>query len=186
MVVGGGPLAQSKIESLHRAGAHVLVIAPEATAKIQKLAERGELRWRVRKFAAPDLRGACLAVAATNSPNVNEAVFLACRRAKVLCNVVDVPEHCDFFYPAVVRRDPLQIAISTGGASPALAARLRRELEQQFGPEYSRWLRVLARQRRKILESALPLKTKRALLHRMVSREEWEKFLAQRKARKAT
>ena len=183
VVIGAGRIAQGKVQSLCRAGAQVTVVAPQATARLQKMAREKKLRWIPRRFRAGDVVGATLVVAATNSPAVHEAVFQACRRARVLCNVVDDPERCDFFYPAVVRRDPLQIAISTAGASPMLASRLRRELEQQFGPQYARWLRQITATRRGIIESALPPKEKRARLHTLSSADALAEFV--RKERKA-
>jgi precorrin-2 dehydrogenase/sirohydrochlorin ferrochelatase len=177
VVVGAGPLAESKIASLLDAGAQVVVIAPEATPGVQELAAAGKLRWLNRPFAAGDLNEAFLVVAATGSPESDEAVFREGRQSGVLCNAVDDPPRCDFYYGAVVRRGPLQIAISTGGASPALAARLRRELEEQFGPEYQNWLLHLAERRREILAAHLSPEQKRQELEGMASRASFEQFI---------
>jgi precorrin-2 dehydrogenase/sirohydrochlorin ferrochelatase len=181
VVIGAGPLAEAKIESLLRTGAVVAVIAPEATPEVQRLAATGKLHWLRRTFAESDLAGAFLAVAATASQEVNEAVFQHCRRLSVLCNAVDDPARCDFFYGAVVRRGALQIAISTGGASPALAARLRRELEEQFGGEYESWLAYVAERRRQILRAQLAPDEKKAELERLASRAGLDEFLASRR-----
>jgi precorrin-2 dehydrogenase/sirohydrochlorin ferrochelatase len=186
LVVGAGTVAESKIDSLLRAGAQVLVVAPAATPRVRTLAAEGRLQWRERVFADSDLAGACLAVAATNSEAGNEAVFDACRRQGILCNAVDDPSHCDFFYGAVVRRGALQIAISTGGSSPGLASRIRQELEAQFGPEYEPWLAHVAEQRRQILAAELPSDRKRAELERVSSRSSFEEFLATRNLNPAT
>ena len=102
---------------------------------------------------------------------MNQTVFREARRRGVLCNAVDDPEHCDFYYPAVVRRGALQLAISTGGLSPALAQRLRRELEEQFGPEYAEWVEQLGRSRQQILARDLKPEDRRKLLHELASRE---------------
>jgi siroheme synthase-like protein len=169
LVVGGGPLAESKLEALLRSGARVVVVAPEATRRITVLARSGKLEWLPRRFAVADVKGAFLAVAATNSPDANHKVFAACSRRRVLCNVVDDPERCEFYYPAVVRRGMLQIAISTGGASPALARRLRQQLEREFGPDYALWLRHLAQQRRKLQQAPMPGNERRAALDRISS-----------------
>jgi precorrin-2 dehydrogenase/sirohydrochlorin ferrochelatase len=177
VVVGAGALAESKIASLLDAGADVVVIAPEATPGVQQLATAGKLRWLNRPFAAGDLSEAFLVVAATGSPEADETVFQEGRHFGVLCNTVDDPPRCDFFYGAVVRRGPLQIAISTGGASPALAARLRRELEEQFGPEYQNWLLHLAQRRRAILAAHLPPEQKRQELEGIASRASFERFI---------
>jgi precorrin-2 dehydrogenase/sirohydrochlorin ferrochelatase len=181
VVIGAGPLAESKIESLLRAGAQVVVVAPEATGRVQELAAADKLRWRRRTFTDSDLADAFLAVAATSSPEINEAVFHQCRLRGVLCNAVDDPDHCDFFYPAVVQRGDLQVAISTGGTSPALAARLRQELEEQFAPEYAGWLAQVAERRRQILAAQLAPERKKVELERIASRASFEEFLASRR-----
>jgi len=152
VVVGAGKIAAAKVEGLLSCGAKVVVIAPRAVRQIRARAGAGELLWRSRRFSARELKGAFLAVAATDSPSTNESVFRKCQAHGVLCNSVDDPEHCDFFYPAVLRRGPLQIAISTSGRSPALAARLRRELSRQFGPEWSAVVELAGKKRQEILK----------------------------------
>ncbi len=161
VVVGAGRVAAAKAAGLLRHGAEVVVVAPNAVRWIREKARAGKLVWRRRAFSARDLRRAFLVVAATDSVASNHAVFRACQARGVLCNVVDDPEHCDFFYPAVVRRGPLQIAISTSGNSPALAARLRKELERQFGPEWGAFVEHIGRIRQQLLSASMPLKKKR-------------------------
>jgi precorrin-2 dehydrogenase/sirohydrochlorin ferrochelatase len=112
-----------------------------------------------------------LVVAATNRAEVNEAVFREAQRRGVLCNAVDDPSRCDFYYPAVVRRGELQIAISTGGLSPALAQRLRRDLELQFGAEYETWIEHLGRLRHRLRKSSISRVRQVELLHAAASRE---------------
>ena len=126
IVIGAGNLAESKIESLQAAHAKVTVIAPEARPRIVDLAGAGEVEWLQREYAEGDLTGHFLVVAATNNPAVNRAVYKEATEKNVLCNAVDDPPFCDFYFPSVVRRGDLQIAISTAGASPALAQRLRK------------------------------------------------------------
>ena len=180
LVVGAGQVAASKAETLLAAGAQVIVVAPRAGEWVQERARAARLTWHRREFAPRDLDGAFLAVAATDSPAVNEAVFRASAERGVLCNVVDDPEHCDFFYPAVVRRGDLQIAISTSGQSPALAHRLRVELEQQFGPEYERWVEHVGRQRREILARNMTEKDRHRLLDQIASRAAYEELVRAR------
>jgi precorrin-2 dehydrogenase len=180
IVVGAGEIAASKISALLAAGARVAVVAPEAIALVRELAKEQKLAWQARAFVAADVENAFLAVAATDSSAVNESVFRACAERGVLCNVVDDPERCDFFYPAVVRRGALQIAISTGGHSPALAHRLRVELEHQFGAEYEGWLEEVGRARRDILAGNLPEDERQRLLEQIASRDEYEKYVARR------
>jgi len=118
-----------------------------------------------------------LCVAATDSETVNHTIFDEAHKRGALCNVVDDPDYCDFFYPAVVRRGALQIAISTSGLSPALAHRLRVELERQFGPDYEKWIEQVGRQRREILARDMPEAERRALLERIAGHEAFEEFL---------
>src|SRR5580698_11161264 len=177
VVVGGGVIAESKIQSLLAAEAHVVVVAPEVTETVVAWARAGQIEWQVKAFATDDLCGAFLVVAGTSSPQVNHEVFQQCEAEGILCNVVDDPEFCHFYYPAVLRRGALQIAISTEGQSPALAQRLRRELEAQFGPEYEQWLERLGAARKFLRsEGKDPEETKR-LLHQLASAEMFEQFL---------
>src|SRR2546430_16479889 len=150
LVVGAGTVAEGKIGSLLLAGDTVRVVAPKANVAVQEWARIGVMRWESREFCLLDLDGVFLVIAATSSNEVNGSVFREAQRRNVLCNVVDDPEHCDFYYPAVVRRGDLQLAISTNGHSPALAQRIRRELEVQFGPEYGEWLEELGKIRQQL------------------------------------
>jgi precorrin-2 dehydrogenase/sirohydrochlorin ferrochelatase len=176
LVVGAGGIAESKIESLVQAGAKVRVVAPEATPKVRAWARRRKIAWQRRRFRAKDLKGMFLVVAATPSPELHERIFRLTRRGDVLCNIVDVPRLCDFYYPAVVRRGALQIAISTAGQSPALAQRLRKELEGQFGPEYERWLTHIGKIRQKMQGGRLGAEERKRLLHELVSTEGFHRF----------
>ena len=177
LVVGAGNVAQPKIESLLRAGARVRVIAPQAARSVAAWARSGRVHWEAREFAPADLDGAFLVIAGTSSPELHAQILRLARRRGILCNVVDDPERCDFFYPAVVQRGELQIAVSTGGASPALAPRLRKELEKQFGPEYARWLEHLRTAREESRRRGMDLPTRRRRAHRMARRREFEAFL---------
>ena len=163
VVVGAGKVAAGRVEGLLSAGARVVVIGPKAVGRIRVRAKAGELIWRPRRFSPRDLSGAFLAIAATDSPSTNESVFRFSRARRVLCNSVDDPEHCDFYYPAVVRRGPLQIAISTSGRSPALAARLRRELSRQFGQEWGALVERVGKKRQEILRRVPSTQRKRLL-----------------------
>jgi precorrin-2 dehydrogenase / sirohydrochlorin ferrochelatase len=177
LVVGAGRVAAGKIDGLLIHGAQIDVVSPHAVRAIQAQARAGVLAWKKRVFSPKDVKGAFLVIAATNSSIVNGAVFKACRARRVLCNAVDDPEHCDFFYPAVVRRGPLQIAISTNGNLPALAARLRKELEEQFGDEWSAWVEHVGQLRREMLASGMSLKKRRERLLDLASPEAFREFL---------
>jgi precorrin-2 dehydrogenase/sirohydrochlorin ferrochelatase len=174
LVVGAGSVGQPKIRSLLVARAQVRVIAPKAIEAVKGWARAGVIQWEAREFQISDLDGVFLVVAATASRDVNEAIFREARRRNILCNVVDDPEHCDFYYPAVVRRGDLQFAISTGGHSPALAQRLRQELEAQFAPEYAGWVKDLGVVRQQLFASGVTPEVRRLLLHEIASREGFE------------
>ena len=186
VVVGAGKIATAKAAGLLRSGARVVVIGPRATQWIRKQARAGKLQLHAREFTDHDISGALLVVAATSSSVINEAVFRACRTHGVLCNVVDDPEHCDFFYSSLVRRGPLQIAISTAGTSPALARRLRQELEQQFGPEYKAWLEHLGKLRKQVLRQRLSADDRKRLMQRMSSSQALADFIADHTSRRQT
>jgi precorrin-2 dehydrogenase/sirohydrochlorin ferrochelatase len=176
LVVGAGAVAESKIASLLEAGAKILVIAPEATAQVQAWAKSKQITWRQRLFKSSDLEGMFLVVAATSSKEVHEHIFDEATKRGVLCNIVDVPPLCDFYYPAVVQRGALQIAISTSGQSPALAQRLRKQLEEQFGPEYEEWVEQLGMARDKLQSASLDPEERKRLLHEDASEEAFESF----------
>ncbi len=171
LVVGAGKVAEAKIRGLLDARASIEVVAPEAVWQIQKWAWEGVIGWKARAFQATDLDQSSLVIAATSNREVNVEVFRQARLRNVLCNSVDDPENCDFYYPAVVNRGDLQIAISTGGRSPALAQRLRRELEEQFGAEYEPWVADLGKAREQLSAQVLDTDARRKLLHEIASRE---------------
>jgi precorrin-2 dehydrogenase / sirohydrochlorin ferrochelatase len=153
LVVGAGPVGESKIRGLLETGARVQVIAPAVTDQVHDWSELGVVELQKRHFQTSDLDGVFLVVAATSSPVINDLIFSEAQRLNILCNVVDVPDRCDFYYPALVRRGKLQIAISTSGESPTLAQRVKQELEIQFPSEYASWLHKIGRERRELLAS---------------------------------
>lgn len=182
LVVGAGAIAESKISSLLEAGATLSVVAPEATAQVRSWAQSRKLAWHPRPFQPGDLDGMFLVVAATSSNPLHEQIFREASLRGILCNVVDVPELCDFYFPAVVRRGALQIAISTAGQSPALAQRLRKLLEDQFGPEYEAWLAHLGHAREKLFSQQIDPQERKRLLHDLASEQAFLDFLRSRRA----
>ena len=177
VIVGGGAIAEGKISSLLAAGARVRVIAPDVSAGIKDLVKSEKIEWHAKEFKANDLAEAFLVVAATSAPGVNEAVFREADARGLLCNAVDDIQHCHFYYGSVVQRGDLQIAISTNGKSPALAQRLRRELENQFGPEYEQWLEWLGAAREVVRANEGDADSKKAALHQLASQPMFERFL---------
>jgi precorrin-2 dehydrogenase/sirohydrochlorin ferrochelatase len=156
VVVGGGSVGLEKVEGLLACGGDVTLIAPEAEPELRECAREGSIRWEQRCYAGPeDLEGVFIAIAATNETEVNIAVYGDAERRAMLVNVVDVPPLCNFILPAIVRTGPLAIAISTAGASPALAKRMKREIEGQFGEPYAQ-LAVLLNEVRGWAKSTLP------------------------------
>jgi uroporphyrin-III C-methyltransferase/precorrin-2 dehydrogenase/sirohydrochlorin ferrochelatase len=186
LLVGGGAVAEAKMQSLLRCGAEVCVVAPVATPGIREAAGSGRIVWEQRRFAPSDLAGVCLVIGATNSAALHEDIFRRCRQTGILFNAVDEPERCDFYYPAVVRRGALQVAISTGGHSPLLAQRLRRELEERFGPAYGCWVEEIGQQRRELFQAGISPQNRRAILKELSSERAFEEFEARRSSARET
>ncbi len=186
LVVGAGKVGEPKIGGLIDTGARVHVIALEATDAVQQWARAGQITLELRGFAAEDLDGTFLAVVATASRQLNASIYREAERRGILCNVVDVPEYCDFYYPAVVQRGDLQIAISTNGQSPSLAQKLRQQLERQFGLGYAQWVAELGETRRLVLASDLDPQRKSDLLHSLASREALKAALAEQAEQEAS
>ena len=184
LVVGAGTVAESKIASLLEAGGRVRVVAPEATPQVRSWAQSKDIEWHQRPFQPSDLEGMLLVIAATSSTELHERIFDQATKRGVLCNIVDVPALCDFYYPSVVQRGALQIAISTAGQSPALAQRLRKELEVQFGPEYEDWVAQLGEVRDKLFSTKLDPKQRKRRLHEVASEEAFKAFLKSRRKSK--
>ena len=178
LVVGAGNVGELKIAGLLDTGARIRVVALDATPAVRNWAREARIELELRAFQPDDLEGAFLAIVATSSRPLNQRVYDEAQRRSVLCNVVDVPDLCDFFYPSVVRRGDLQIAVSTAGNSPSLAQKIRQQLEKQFGPAYAEWVRELGETRKLILSSDLEKDRKLDLLHSLASRQAVEAALA--------
>ena len=153
LIVGGGPIGERKAAALLEYGACVVVVSPIVTPVLASLAAAGRMEHRARTFLASDVRGCRLVVAATGGPS-DRAVVAAARRRRVLVNAVDRPAWCDVIVPSVLRRGELQIAVSTGGRSPALARDIRRRLEPFFGDEMAEVVEQAGRQRARALARA--------------------------------
>ena len=152
VILGGGTIAQGKIAALRDAGAKITVISPEATDGIRRAAQRGDITFEQREYRDGDLEGAFIAVAATNVWHVNRQIFEEAEAKGVLLNVVDDPDQCSFIAPSIVRRDPITLAVSTGGASPALARKLRETLAEAPALKWADLAGPLGRARRVIKE----------------------------------
>ncbi|MDI7249189.1 MAG: bifunctional precorrin-2 dehydrogenase/sirohydrochlorin ferrochelatase [Bacillota bacterium] len=165
LVVGGGAVAHRKVEECLRAGLEVLVVSPSLAPPLRDLVRQGRIRWRQGEFEPRDVEGTFIVFAAA-TPAVNETVCKAARRAGVLVNVVDCPELSDFISPAVLQRGPVTVAVSTGGASPALAALIRDRIADVVGDEVGEWAEVLASFRRRVQERVGDAAARQDLLRR--------------------
>jgi siroheme synthase-like protein len=171
LVVGAGFIGLEKVESLLRCGASVRVVAPLAVERVRQLSSEGKIEWLDRRYEPEDAAGCDLIIAATNDRGVNRVVFEEASRRSILCNTADDPPLCDFFFASIVQRGPLQIAISTAGQSPALAQRLRREIDAQLPADLGPWLTDLGQLRREVLQAMPAGAERKALLHELAHRE---------------
>lgn len=171
LVVGAGAVALDKINALLTTGLRLRVVAPTALAEVRQLAAEGRLEWIAREFEPADLEGNFVVIAATDAPQVNAEVYRGAVERGILANSVDDVPHCDFFFGSVVRRGGLQIAISTGGESPAVAQRLRREIDAQLPDDLGPWLSALGELRRQVLEAHPRGEERRLLLHDLAARQ---------------
>src|SRR5436190_13322609 len=137
LVVGGGDIGLEKVEGLLACDARVVLVAPDAIEPLRELAAEGSISWERREYRASDLEATFIAIAATNDTDVNIRVYEDAERRAMLVNIVDVPPLCNFILPAIVRTGPLAIAISTAGASPALAKRIKRQIADEYGQPYT-------------------------------------------------
>lgn len=154
--MGAGEIGLQKIKAFLDCGAQVHVVSPEALPDIQQYAREGRVRWSVRGYETSDLDGVTLVIAATDDVELQQRIARESRERRIWVNIVDVPPLCDFIAPAIVRRGDIQIAISTGGAAPALAKYLRRKVELVLGPEYADFVRIVKTLRPDILKLPKP------------------------------
>ncbi len=171
LVVGAGEIAWSKITSLLDAEADIRVIATEARDEVHQLAAQGRIRLELRAYIPDDVLGNFLVIAATDDRDVNAVVYKDAEDRDILCNAVDDPPNCDFYFGSIVRRGDLQIAISTNGESPALAQRLRREINAALPEDLGRWLADLGELRREVMQIYPAGEHRKQLLHTLAQRE---------------
>lgn len=167
LVVGGGTVALRKIEALIESGAIVRVVSPDVAPEIEALQKAKEVEIARRKFRIEDLRGMFLVISATDDRDVNELVAREARGQGTLVNVVDVPELCNFYVNAQVRRGDLTISVSTGGASPALAGKIRKDLERVYGEEYADFLLLMREYRPTIIGKIADLERRSAVFKKL-------------------
>jgi precorrin-2 dehydrogenase len=168
LVIGGGAVAERKTLSLLEAGADVAVVSPSLNAKLHELSLSGKITHIKRNFEEQDLSGRSLVIAATDSPEVNSHAAQACRKKHLLVNVASPPEESTFIVPSTLERGELLIAVSTSGASPALAKKIRQELEERYGPEYAVFIEKLSSIRARLREEVSDEKSRRRILQAIV------------------
>jgi precorrin-2 dehydrogenase/sirohydrochlorin ferrochelatase len=179
VLVGGGAVAVRKATVLLEAGARLVVVADRATDVLTDLCTRHGAELIRAKYAKQYLGEAALVIAATNDEKVNAQIYRDCQTLGILCNVVDDPQHCDFFVPAVVKRGDLQIAIGTEGNCPAYAGHLRKKLERMFTEQHGQFLAELEQMRRRIIEVIPDPTDRKTILGRLVDDDSLEYFVAE-------
>ncbi|MBM7855577.1 precorrin-2 dehydrogenase/sirohydrochlorin ferrochelatase [Desulfohalotomaculum tongense] len=168
LVVGGGKVAERKVKKLLESGADIVVVSPRLTPGLAALKEQARITHIERECQEKDLQDAFLVFSATDDEEVNRRVAEYCIKNKILVNIVDDPQRCSFFVPAVVRQGPLSVAVSTNGKSPLLAARIREQLENTFGPEYADFLELLGQVRVDLLQRVPEHHKRREVLEKIV------------------
>lgn len=169
VVIGGGKVAERKARGLLKAGARVIVISPDLTVQMKKLAQTGKISHIRRTYRKGDIRGKSLAIAASGSREANRAVFEEAQKLKILVNTVDDPGLSSFIVPSVVDRHPLVIAVSTSGQCPALSKKLRKKLEKEIGKEYASFAKILGAVRTKLLKERVNRDKKDRIIAALVS-----------------
>ncbi len=177
VVIGGGTVAVRKAQVLLAAGARLVVVAEQVDDMLTDLCARRDVKLIRSKYSKNYLAGAVLAIAATNNRPVNKRVYKDCQELEILCNVVDDPELCDFFVPAVVKRGDLQIAIGTEGYCPAYAGHLRKKLEQTFTDQHGQFLAELETLRKRIIQDVPNEADRKAILGQLVDDKSFEFFV---------
>jgi precorrin-2 dehydrogenase / sirohydrochlorin ferrochelatase len=177
VVIGAGSVGARKAQVLTETGARVVVVALHFDAAFSEIANRPNVEVIQSRYSKEYLAGAVLAIAATNDSELNRQIYADCQQLEVLCNVVDVPELCDFFVPAVVQRGPLQIAISTDGNCPAYAGHVRRKLEDLFTEAHGRFVEDLEVLRRRVLQMIPDANRRKAMMGRLVGDESLDYYV---------
>jgi precorrin-2 dehydrogenase/sirohydrochlorin ferrochelatase len=168
VVVGGGQVAERKVERLLECGARVAVLSRRLTERLAGLVGDGIVEHVDSEYDPEKMGEALLVIGATDREDVNEAVSRDCRNRGILVNIVDDPKRCDFILPAIVQRGDLLVAVSTGGGSPALAKKIREDLEECFGPEYAVLLDIMTEIRRKVTARGRPAAENKPLFEAVV------------------
>jgi precorrin-2 dehydrogenase/sirohydrochlorin ferrochelatase len=168
LVIGGGAVAERKVNLLLRCGAEVSVISPDLTRRLKELNSRGKIKFLKGGFKEKYLKDIFLVIGATDNRNVNFKIYESANKRNILVNIVDSPELCNFIVPSIVGRGSLIIAISTGGKSPALSKKIRKELEDRYGFEYAKFLNIMGGLRNRISSKVRDKKKREEIYNRLV------------------
>jgi precorrin-2 dehydrogenase / sirohydrochlorin ferrochelatase len=171
VVIGGGRIAEGKVEGLLAAEAKVTVISPDLTQNLQELVEQKQLTYLARVYQPGDLAGAFMVICATDQVDINQQIWQEANSNHQLVNVVDDTPRCNFIAPSILRKGDLTIAISTSGKAPALAVRLKERLQRQIGPEYERFLELAGELREPLSQSVPDFETRKAIWYELVDSE---------------
>jgi precorrin-2 dehydrogenase/sirohydrochlorin ferrochelatase len=171
LVVGGGGVGTRKVKTLLDCGARVTVVSPEVSPQLQDLATSGDIILKERSYQSDDLRNMFLVIGATDDEKLNKQLSSDADRLNTLCNIADRPEVCNFILPSIVHRDDLVITVSTSGQSPAMAKKLRKTLENQFGKEYGILLRLMGAIRKRLLQQAHAPEVHKPLFEQLINSE---------------
>ena len=181
VIIGGGKVAYRKAKSLTEAGAKITIVSPEICGELKKLVEKHKIKVISKKFDEKDLKQAFLVIGTTSDPEINEQIYRAAAKRSILMNIVDRREYCNFIVPSFVRRGKLMIAISTSGASPALARKIRENLENLYGRGYDDFLELMTMAREKIIEEISNIKNRRKTFEALIEDGFLKKFLSKSK-----
>jgi precorrin-2 dehydrogenase / sirohydrochlorin ferrochelatase len=168
VVIGGGKIAEGKVEGLLAADARVTVVSPDLTLRLHELAEQGKIKYISRTYQPGDLSEAFLVISATDQTEINHQVWEEASANRQLVNVVDDTPHCNFIAPAILRKGDLTIAISTAGKAPALAVRLKEQFQKEIGPEYERFLELAGQLREPLAHHIPDFETRKSLWYELV------------------
>lgn len=178
VIIGGGRVAERKVNGVLACHGLVTVISPDLTEKLQNLAADGTISWKKRPYQHGDIQGAFMVIAATDDPKAQDEVFSEAEKYNILLNVADVPKKCNFILPALAKRGDLTIAISTAGKSPALAKKMRRELQKSYGGEYESLVEIMGLIRPIILAKDLSQKENEAIFNRILASDITTRIIA--------
>lgn len=176
IVIGGGKIAEGKVEGLLAAGAKVTIVSPDLTSALQTLVDENQVIYLARTYQQGDLDGAFIVICATDQADINHQVWQEASANRQLVNVVDDTPRCNFIAPAILRKGDLTVAISTGGKAPALAVRLKERLQEQLGPEYERFLELGGQLREPLARHIPDFETRKALWYKLVDSDMLEQL----------